>query len=60
MAQQLQRRVSKTLIVAAQDLGLTTELTEQVCYGVPGRCRAVLTTIPIVGRRELESEPRSA
>jgi hypothetical protein len=44
----------------ARELGLTVALPEEFVMASPAGLGAVLTTIPIVGRQELESEPRCA
>jgi hypothetical protein len=42
-------------------VGLTVALPDRLdALASPAAVGAVLTTIPIVGRRELESEPRTA
>jgi hypothetical protein len=52
--------VATHLTPDARELGLTVALPEEFVMASPAGAGAVLTTIPIVGRRELELEPQSA
>jgi hypothetical protein len=52
--------VAAHLTPDAQELGLTVALPEEFVMASPAGALAVLTTIPIVGRPEADSESRSA